>query len=73
MKDLPCVDLMSPSEFAEWSGLNINTVYRLKNAGKLPVIQMSERRYFIDIKKFMEQAGFQLGTLGQKAGALQRG
>lgn len=34
MKDLPCVDLMSPSEFAEWSGLNINTVYRLKKCRK---------------------------------------
>lgn len=57
MKDFPEKALMTPGEFAEWAGINVQTVYRMKTKGQIPIFQFSLRLYFINVKKFIEQGG----------------
>lgn len=57
----PPNQLLTPQEFADWLGISMQTVYRMKKDGRLPIFKISPKRYFVDAEKFMEQGGFQNG------------
>ena len=53
----PPKQLLTPQEFANWLGISMSTVYRMKKEGILPIFKVSSRQYFVDAEKFMEQGG----------------